>query len=51
MQREVDATKGKAGMEDVLLYYESDTAAYQGRFRTARELTEGAVASAQRRRH
>ena len=38
---------GKPGIEDVLLEYEADTAAYFGRLREARELSHRAVASAE----
>ncbi|MGA8028975.1 MAG: tetratricopeptide repeat protein, partial [Bryobacteraceae bacterium] len=48
MQRESAAVRGKPGIEDPILYYESDTAAYAGQFSKARELTRRAVASAQR---
>ncbi len=48
MEREVAALQGKPGFEDVMLYYESDTAAYAGRFAKARELTRRAADSAQR---
>ncbi len=39
---------GKPGFEDVILYVESDTAAYAGQFSKARELTRRASESAQR---
>ena len=39
---------GKPGFEDVMLYNESDTAAYAGQFSKARELTRRASESAQR---
>src|SRR4029077_2503404 len=39
MEREAAALMGKPGFEDVMLYAESDTAAYAGQFSKARELT------------
>jgi predicted Zn-dependent protease len=39
---------GKPGVEDVLLSYEADTAAYSGRLVKARELSRRAAASAER---
>jgi serine/threonine protein kinase/Flp pilus assembly protein TadD len=48
MQRESAAVMGKPGLEDVMLYFESDTAAYNGQFGKARELTRRAAASAKR---
>ena len=48
MRREVQAVAGKAGVEDILLSAESDTAAYQGRLEKARELSGLAVKSALR---
>jgi eukaryotic-like serine/threonine-protein kinase len=39
---------GKPGIEDVLLAYESDTLAYSGRLRRARQLSQAAIDSAQR---
>jgi tetratricopeptide (TPR) repeat protein len=39
---------GKPGVVDVLLHYESETAAYSGRLGQARELSRRAVASAKR---
>jgi tetratricopeptide (TPR) repeat protein len=48
MEREAAALVGKPGLEDLMLYLESDTAAYGGRFRKARELTERAAESALR---
>ena len=47
MEREAAAVMGKPGFEDVLLYNESDTAAYAGQFSEARELTRRASVSAQ----
>jgi serine/threonine protein kinase/Flp pilus assembly protein TadD len=48
MEREAASLMGKPGFEDVMLYNESDTAAYGGQFAKARELTRRAVDSAQR---
>jgi len=48
MDREAAGLMGKPGFEDVMLYGESDTAAYGGRFSKARELTRRASESAQR---
>jgi eukaryotic-like serine/threonine-protein kinase len=48
MEREAAGLMGKPGFEDVILYNESDTAAYGGRFSKARELTRRASESAQR---
>lgn len=48
MQREVESQMGEPGSEDVLLQYESDTAAYAGQLLRARELSRRAVDSAQR---
>jgi len=48
MGREVAGLMGKPGFEDVILYNESDTAAYAGQFAKARELTRRAADSAQR---
>ena len=39
---------GKPGWEDLILYYQSDTAAYQGQFSLARAFTRRAVDSAER---
>jgi len=47
IEREAAALMGKPGIEDQLLYYESDTAAYGGQFAKARELTRRAAESAQ----
>jgi eukaryotic-like serine/threonine-protein kinase len=47
MAREVAWAAGKPGIEDVLIYYQSETAAYGGRFTQANDLTARAVASAQ----
>jgi tetratricopeptide (TPR) repeat protein len=48
MEREAAGLMGKPGYEDVMLYTESDTAAYAGQFSKARELTRRAADSAQR---
>jgi eukaryotic-like serine/threonine-protein kinase len=48
MDREAAGMMGKPGLEDTMLYLESDTAAYAGHFVHARELTEHAADSAQR---
>jgi len=48
MEREADGLMGKPGIEDQLLYDESDTAAYGGQFAKARELTRRAAESAVR---
>jgi tetratricopeptide (TPR) repeat protein len=48
MDREAAALMGKAGVEDLMLYFESDTAAFGGQFAKARELTRQAADSAQR---
>jgi eukaryotic-like serine/threonine-protein kinase len=48
MERVAAGLMGKPGWEDVILYLESDTAAYAGEFAKARELTRRAVDSAQR---
>jgi tetratricopeptide (TPR) repeat protein len=47
MQREVDSQMGKPGSEDIMLYYESDTAAFAGQLAKERELTRRAIDSAQ----
>jgi tetratricopeptide (TPR) repeat protein len=47
MERDDAALMGKPGFEDVLLYNQSDTAAYAGQFSKARELTRRASVSAQ----
>jgi DNA-binding winged helix-turn-helix (wHTH) protein/tetratricopeptide (TPR) repeat protein len=51
MQNEVAQVLGKPGVEDLILYYESDSAAYSGRFGRARELTRQAAESASRAGH
>jgi eukaryotic-like serine/threonine-protein kinase len=48
MARQVAWAAGKPGVEDVLLAYEADTAAYSGRLGEAREFSRRAVASAER---
>jgi len=48
MQQEAARLMGKAGYEDIVLYYESDTAANAGQFAKANELTQRAAESAQR---
>jgi eukaryotic-like serine/threonine-protein kinase len=48
MEREAAELTGKPGYDDVILYLESDTAAYGGEFAKARELTRRAADSAQR---
>ena len=48
MGQQVTWSKGKAGVEDYLLAFEANTAAYFGRLAEARELSRQAVASAER---
>ena len=48
MQKAAAQLLGKPGWEDLILYYESDTAAYEGRFSLARDFTRRAVDSAKR---
>jgi serine/threonine protein kinase len=48
MAQQVDWAAGKPQVENVLLTFEADTAAYSGRLGKARELSRRAVASAQR---
>ncbi|HYL69141.1 MAG TPA: protein kinase [Candidatus Limnocylindria bacterium] len=48
MEREAAGLMGKPGFEDVMLFAESDTAAYAGQFTKARELTRRASESARR---
>jgi tetratricopeptide (TPR) repeat protein len=48
MARQVAAAAGKPGLEDLLLALESDTAAYSGRLRDAREFSRRAMDSAAR---
>jgi Tfp pilus assembly protein PilF len=47
MAREAAWAAGKSGIEDVLLYYESETAAFAGKLDQANDLSARAVASAQ----
>lgn len=47
MAREVAAVPGKAGSEDLVLYQQANTAAYDGEIGKAREFTRQAVASAE----
>jgi tetratricopeptide (TPR) repeat protein len=46
MKRQVAATAGKPGLEDVLLSHQSDTAAFHGRLKVAREFSNQASQSA-----
>lgn len=48
MQKATAELLDKPGWEDLILYYQSDTAAYEGRFSLARDLTRRAVDSAMR---
>ena len=48
MAQQMAGTTGKPGLEDGLLAYEADTAAYFGRLKRARELSRRAVDSAER---
>lgn len=48
MAKQVAWSAGKPGIEEVLLAYEADTAAYSGRLGKAREFSRRAVASAER---
>lgn len=48
MEKEATELIGKPGWEDLMLYNQSDTAAYNGHFSQARELTRRAADSAQR---
>ena len=48
MEKEAAELIGKPGWEDLMFYYKSDTAAYNGHFSRARELTRRAADSAQR---
>jgi eukaryotic-like serine/threonine-protein kinase len=48
MAQQVAWAAGKPGVEDVLLVFEADTAAYSGRLGKARELSRRAAASAER---
>jgi ATP/maltotriose-dependent transcriptional regulator MalT len=48
MKRQVEATVGKPGVEDILFSAESDTEAYHGRLNKAREFSSKAIQSAVR---
>jgi tetratricopeptide (TPR) repeat protein len=48
MRQQVTLSAGQPGVEDTLLVYEADTAAYSGRLREAGELTRRAMESAER---
>jgi eukaryotic-like serine/threonine-protein kinase len=48
MERQVTWSVGKPGLEDVLLSYQSDTEAFSGRLKSAREFSNRAVESARR---
>jgi hypothetical protein len=48
MEREVATVMGKPGYENIMLYFQAETAAYAGRFMKAREFTPRAVAAALR---
>ena len=48
MQKTAAELAGKPGSEDLILYYQSDTAAYEGRFLLARDFTRRAVETARR---
>jgi hypothetical protein len=48
MKQQVKQSEGQAGIEDTLLAFEADTAAYSGRLREAEELTRRAMESAER---
>ena len=48
MAQQVAWAVGKPGVEDVLLSFEADTAAYFGKLREARDISRRAVASAVR---
>jgi DNA-binding winged helix-turn-helix (wHTH) protein/predicted Zn-dependent protease len=48
MAQQLAWAAGKPGVEDFMLFSESDTAAYSGRLRKAREFSRRAVASAER---
>ena len=48
MEREAEQVVGKAGFDDLIFYYESDTAVYGGQLVKARELTQRAAESASR---
>jgi Flp pilus assembly protein TadD len=48
MAKRVATLSGKPGSEDLIFYYQSDTAAYHGRFSEARAFTRRAIDSAER---
>jgi eukaryotic-like serine/threonine-protein kinase len=48
MQQQVATATGKSGVDDQILFLESETAAYHGEFARSRELTRQAADSAQR---
>ncbi|MFZ3374753.1 MAG: hypothetical protein WA183_04285 [Chthoniobacterales bacterium] len=48
MEQQVSAAMGTPGIEDQMLFLESETAAFGGEFTKARELTRGAADSARR---
>jgi eukaryotic-like serine/threonine-protein kinase len=48
MEQEIAKATGKTGVDDQILFLESETAAYHGQFARARELTRAAASSAQR---
>jgi eukaryotic-like serine/threonine-protein kinase len=48
MEQEAAKLMGKPGYEDIILYYQSDTAASAGQYTRAKELTRRAAESAQR---
>jgi Flp pilus assembly protein TadD len=48
MEKQAAALMGKPGWEDLILFYQSDTAAYYGHFPEARDFTRLAVDSAKR---
>jgi eukaryotic-like serine/threonine-protein kinase len=48
MRQQVTLSAGQPGVEDTLLAYEADTAAYYGRLRESEELTRRAMESAER---
>jgi serine/threonine protein kinase len=47
-EKEVAGAAGKAGIEDLLLYVDSDTQAFSGHLERARDLTRRAIESAER---
>jgi eukaryotic-like serine/threonine-protein kinase len=48
MERQVAEATGKTGIDDQILFLESETAAYHGQFARAQELARAAASSAQR---